>query len=138
MANFRRKKNKAKSKSGDSPQENMMDDLAALQEFRAKVAPELREMLLRGASSKEMVKKFEAHATARTITIAVFEPDSAKALAAAKDILDRSQGKAVEVKKLEHSMSDLSDKELDALLLSEKSDLDAIDADDDEDDQEVQ
>jgi hypothetical protein len=114
---------KKKKFTNNESMESTVDDVIAYQEFKEKIAPELRNMLINGASAKEMLKKYENYAVAKLLTIALSDKDSGKALAAVKDILDRSQGKAVETKKLEHTMNDLSDEELDALLLSEAEDV---------------
>lgn len=104
-------------------QEAATEEKLAFDEFKENIAPQLRKMLAGGASSKDIMRAFENYAAARTVTIALTEEDTGKALAAIKDIMDRTQGKAVERKKLEHSMADLSEHELDALLLAEEDDL---------------
>lgn len=102
--------------------ETQVDDLLAFERFRTEIAPELREMLLNGATTKQILKRFENYAAAKILTIALTEPDSSKALAAAKDILDRSHGKATETKKIEHTLASADEKEIDALIESELSD----------------
>lgn len=99
----------------------MLDELAMFQQWKAEILPEIRAMLLNGASTKDLLNKYSRHAAARIITTAITDPDSAKALTAAKDILDRIQGKATERKEITHAMSQLSDEQLDALLLTQIS-----------------
>lgn len=111
-----------------SKQEDVTDQVLAYERFRTEIAPELQEMLLRGASDKEILSKYKSYAAAKILSIALTEDDAGKALAAAKDILDRSSGKAVERKKVEHSMADMEERDLDALLASELEELDEIEA----------
>jgi hypothetical protein len=96
-----------------------IDDLIAFEEFQEEILPALRMALKEGKSAEEIYKMATAAAAARVVTIAVKEQDSSKALAAAKEILDRDGGKAVERKEVKHKYSELKDDELDALLLSE-------------------
>jgi hypothetical protein len=60
----------------------------------------------------------ESYAAARSISIALTETDSTKALSGVKEILDRSKGKAKERVDVEHRYSKLKDEEIDALLES--------------------
>jgi hypothetical protein len=108
-----RKKEYAKRK-----QERVLDKLAAFEEFEATVAPKLRQMLIDGATAEEVIDETAALAAARIATIAMTEMDSSKALAAAKDIIDRSKGKAVERRELSHKFDKLDDEALDALVIS--------------------
>jgi ribosomal protein L13 len=132
MGNFKRPKNKAKPNK-ESEQEENAARLMAFEKFEREIAPELREMLAKGASSKEMMKKFAPYAAARGISIALMEPDSSKAITMIKDIMDRTEGRATEVRKVEHSLKDMDDRELDALLRSEEADLAQMDSGEDDD-----
>ena len=127
MANYKRKK-KPPAKDQRTETENVADQLMAFERFRTEIAPELQQMLIKGATASEIFKKYENYAAARALSIAFTETDSGKAMSAIKDILDRTQGKAVERRKLEHSMANIDDKDLDALLASELDDLDALEA----------
>lgn len=102
--------------------EHTVDQLMAFERFRTEIAPELQEMLLKGATSKQILKKYDNYVAAKILTIALTEPDSSKALAACKDLMDRAGGKATETKKIEHSLQQTDDKELDALIKSEMAD----------------
>lgn len=108
-----RKKEYAKRK-----QERVLDKLAAYEEFRANLSPKLQRMILDGASAEDILEESAAYAAARIATIAATEQDSSKALAAAKDIIDRTKGKAVERKELSHKFDKLDDEALDALVIS--------------------
>lgn len=99
-----------------------LDQLARFEEFQEKILPWLQEALANGATAEEIYEKATNIAAARAVTIAATSSDQAKALAAVKDILDRTQGKAIERKKVTHTMEDLSDEELEALVLSQLDD----------------
>lgn len=105
-----------------------IDDLAEFQKFKEEVVYELRKDIYNGLSAEEMYAKYQSQAAARGITIAMTERDSSRAMAAVKDILDRSQGKAVERKDVRHRMENAKDEDIDALLLSK---LDELESDDD-------
>ena len=103
--------------------EDQLEDLELYMEFQSKIIPELRAMLLSGAKDKDILSQYTPQVAARLVTIALTDPDNTKALAAIKDLLDRTNGKATEHKKIDHQFSNLTDKELDALLKSELSDI---------------
>lgn len=107
------------------------DRLAAFEAFEADILPVLRRDMTSGKSAQELFEKYSAMAAARGITIALQEEDSGKALAAIKDILDRTQGKAKESKEIEHKLAKLPDKELDAFLLTQINEMES-DSDDEE------
>lgn len=96
-----------------------LDEKDALLELREALLPALREDLAKGLSTQDIMAKYEKFAIARTIQIVLTETDSAKALNAAKDLLDRVHGKAVEKKDIQHRLGRLPDKELQAVLASE-------------------
>jgi hypothetical protein len=73
-------------------------------------------------TAEELRNKYAALVQARVITEAVSD-ESARALTAAKDVLDRAHGKATEKKEITHRLQDLSDTELDALIMSEEAEL---------------
>jgi hypothetical protein len=108
---------------------NALDDLADYEEFKESLLPELREALKRGMKAEDITARFAALAAARLATIVAKEPDSTKAMAAAKDILDRSVGKAKERQEVTHKYSKLKDEELDSLLMSSIADTEAPDED---------
>lgn len=101
-----------------------LDELAAYEQYRTEILPELREALSRGATAEEISAKYAAVAAARVASIAAKEADSGKALAAAKDLLDRVQGKAKERTEVKHKFENLKDEQLDSLLLSQLGELD--------------
>lgn len=96
-----------------------LDDLAAFEEFQAELLPALRGAIQAGKTADDIYKMAEAMAAARAVTIAATEKDSGKALAAIREVLDRSKGKATERREIAHKYEKLKDEELDALILSE-------------------
>ena len=101
-----------------------LDRLRAFEEFEQLLLPQLRADLKAGLTADEIYKKYEHLAAARSVTIAMAEQDSAKALQAVKEIRDRATGKAIEKKEITHKLDKLPDDQLDALLLTELSDMD--------------
>jgi hypothetical protein len=96
-----------------------LDDLAAYETFQLDMPKELRRALIDKLPPDEIYKKFANVAAARIVQIIATEKDSGKALAAAREVLDRTFGKAIERKQVRHQFEELSDQELDAVLLSE-------------------
>ena len=105
----------------------LVADLHEFERFRKEVLPQLRSLVAKGADPEKILERFTPHAAAKLVTIALSEADSGKALTAIKDIMDRTKGKAVERKQVEHRFSKLSDEELDALLNSASEELEDLD-----------
>lgn len=95
-----------------------IDDLSAYEEFKATLLPKLRRAIQEGKTPDEVMKLVQAVAAARIATIAAFDPDNKTALTAARDLLDRTQGKAKETKQITHAMADAKDEDIDAVLLT--------------------
>lgn len=97
-----------------------LDDLAAFDSFSQEILPWLRDALKGGLTKEEIQKhpKIQAALVARQVSMALTDKDSGKALAAIKDLRDRDEGRAVERKKIEHSMEQAPDEALDARLKS--------------------
>ena len=100
-----------------------LDELAEFREYRSNILKKFQTMLKKGKSSEEILKLAQKIAAARLGTIAATEVDSSRALAAIKDLLDRTQGRAVETKKVEHKFEKLSDDDLDAVIASQMDKL---------------
>lgn len=101
-----------------------IDDLAEFQEFRTKLLPAIRTSLKDKQTPKEILELARSYAAARIALVMAMDPDNKTALAAAKDLLDRTEGKAIERKEFKHQLSQLKDEELDALLESKLKDVD--------------
>ena len=106
-----------------------MDELTAFEDFKETILPALQKAVREGVTADEIYQKFQSHAAARAVSIAMKEVDSSKALAAIKDILDRSGGKAAEKREITHKLERLPDEQLDALLLSKLQADEAEDTD---------
>lgn len=96
-----------------------LDDLTLHDDLMMGVLGGVKKDLASGLTSEEILTKYAALASARIVSIAATDADSGKALAAAKDVLDRTQGRAVERKQIDHRLSKLDEKQIDAILLSE-------------------
>lgn len=101
----------------------LIRDLTEFENFKATILPALRKDVQAGMKPKELREKYAALVQARVITAALVEPDNSKAANAAKDIIDRVEGKATERKEVTHKFKDMSDQELDAILKSEEAEL---------------
>lgn len=95
-----------------------LDRLALFEEFEKDILPQLKADLRRGLSASEIYAKYASMAAARQVSIALTDPQSSVAQAAAKDILDRDQGKAKEKVEITGKLQKMSDDDLDALLMS--------------------
>lgn len=96
-----------------------LDELALYDEMTIGVLSGIKKDLAQGLSAEQILEKYAPLAAARVTSIALTEADSGKALSAAKDILDRSKGKAVERKQITHHLERLDERQVDAILLSE-------------------
>lgn len=131
----RYKRHKRHTNVAEKRMENFLENLSEFQAFLKDVPMELRKAILNGDSPDALYQKFSHIAAVRAIQIAFSEPDSGKALAAAKEILDRSQGRATEKKEVRHKFDHMSEEELDAILVSEETQLlEELEDDDEEQD----
>lgn len=106
-----------------------IEDLALYDDMLQGVLGSVKKDLAAGLTGTEILAKYASLASARIISIAAMEADSGKALAAAKDILDRVHGKAKEVKDVTHRLAQVDEKQIDAILITE---LEALEIADDE------
>lgn len=127
-------KKRPRSNSTEQRMAANLDRLAAFEAFEESIAPALRAKVRAGAKPEEIYALVKAHLAARQVTIALTDADPAKALAAIKDIMDRTDGKPTERKEIEHRYSKLKDQELDSLLLSELEGVELDEGDSDADD----
>jgi hypothetical protein len=119
----RKRSERRTGNDAEMKQHALHESIKELEEFKATLLPALRKDLLAGMSEAQIQKKYAAYVQTRLVQIALMDEDSGRALAAAKDILDRTNGKATEKKEVLHRFKDLSDAELDAVLESEEQDL---------------
>jgi hypothetical protein len=102
---------------------DVLDELTFFQEFKAELLPDLRKLIAGGAPTKDILERARALATARLASLAALETDSRTALVAIKELMDRLDGKATERKEIKHSMEQLRDEELDALVMTAMKDV---------------
>jgi glucuronate isomerase len=103
-----------------------LDNLAEFEEFAEKILPAIRRDLTSGMTETQILEKYKALAAASVATLTTKLDTPAVALAAARDILDRTGGKAVERRQVEHRLGKLPEKELDAVIYTELEKLGAI------------
>lgn len=128
-------RNGAKPKSGgaatrrrtgdaaDTGMTSLVDALIEFEDFRSTILPAIKKDLKAGLSAADLRKKYAGLVQARQITTALTSEDEGRASAAAKDIMDRAEGKATERKEVTHKYAELKDEELDAILQSEEEEL---------------
>ncbi len=95
-----------------------LDDLSEFQDFKAEMLPKIRKQLQAGASTKDILNTARAVAVGRLAMIASMEGDSKTALAAIKELLERTDGKVTEKKEIAHHLAAMPTEELDALLIT--------------------
>lgn len=123
------KRKKRMTNHEDHMMTSRLDSLAEYETFMKDVPTELRQMILDGLDAVEIYDKADRLAAIRMVAIALTDKDSSRAIAAIKDIMDRKHGKATERKEVSHKFEGLSDEELDAILVSEISELDDVSVD---------
>lgn len=98
------------------------DDVDEFDKFRRQILPAIRLDLENGLSGADILQKYKAIAAARQVMVMVSKSD-ALASKAAKDVLDRADGKPVETQVRRHKYEDLSDEQLAALYKTKVQDL---------------
>lgn len=106
----------------EAKRDKLHRDLAQFDDYQTILAT-IRKDIKNGLTPKQLREKYAPLAQARVISDMLTNENAGMALAAAKDMLDRIEGKATEKKEVSHRFSDVSDKELDAILKSEEDDL---------------
>lgn len=95
-----------------------IQNIRDFEEYKDEILPKIRKMLAQGKKSDEIMKFAHAYVAARLVAVALTDPDAGKATTAAKEIFDRTDGKAVAKQETTHKFEKLKDEELDALLTS--------------------
>lgn len=88
-------------------------------EWKETIHPRIRADIKKGLDPKQLREKYSPLAEARKLMIALTSTNESSALAAIKDIQDRTEGKAKERIDMTHRLAQMPDDELDALILSE-------------------
>lgn len=105
-----------KGNTVDEEMARNLDMLSDYDQYAEDVAPILRKAVAEGWPPAKIFAHFQSYIAARAVTVALNEKDSGKALAAVKDLLDRSVGKAVDRQETTHRLEKLGDEDLDKLL----------------------
>lgn len=93
-----------------------VQQLQEFEEFKKSILPVTLADVQSGMTAPEILQKYQALAAARMASLLV---DPRQAYAASKEIMDRTMGKAVERKVVKHQYEDMSEQELDALILAQ-------------------
>jgi hypothetical protein len=104
-------------------QNRTYEGLAKYDEFAETVLPAMQADIKNGATAESLREKYHAIVQATLISTALRDPDSAKRLAAGKDVLDRQEGKAKERIETTHKMGKVKAEDLRALLLTKLADI---------------
>ncbi len=108
----------AKRNNVENIQIRTIQNIRDFEEYRDEILPKIRKMLKEGKKAEEIMQFAQSYAAARIVSVALCEEDVTKAMVAAKDVMDRTQGKAKERTETTHKFEKLNDNELDALLTS--------------------
>lgn len=111
---------KKKSRQGEYAARRMnrlADKLAAVEDYTENVPAALRRLLENKASPQDILEFAASLAAARMVT-ELGGTDAGRAITVAKDILDRTQGKAKETVTTTHKFDKLDDAQIDALIHS--------------------
>lgn len=110
----------------EATHENMtrtLDELASFEDFKEKILPAIREDVASGMTATQLREKWSAYVQACQLTDSVTAEKASERIAARKDILDRTEGKAMERKESTHRFEKLEDDQLDALLKSKMKEV---------------
>lgn len=116
------KRSRYSAAAGEHKQHKLHRDLAEFEDYQT-ILKTIRKDIKAGMTQKELAQKYAPLAQARVISEMLTTDNPQAALAAAKDLLDRVEGKATEKKEITHRFKDMADAELDAILESEEKDL---------------
>lgn len=100
-----------------------LDELMNFYEFWQTAPETVRAQVRAGQSADEILRAHSALAAARIVAIAATAENVTTALSASKDVIDRAQGRATEKKEITHKYENMTDEELNSLLLSHGEDL---------------
>ncbi len=123
---FPKRKSQPRTNRSENKTIELIDKIRKFADFEKTILPALQDDVKAGMGPKELRTKYASLVQARIISEALNNPDGGKALVAAADIINRSEGKATEKKEVTHRFDSLSDEELDAVLESETQDLEDL------------
>jgi hypothetical protein len=102
------------------------DELQLYEKWKSEILPALTADIANGLTPTQIIEKHKSILVARQLMRALSPEDTAVSAGAAKELLDRSEGKAVERKSVEHRLAALPDEQLDAVLSTKLRDLEAL------------
>ena len=97
---------------------DMLDRLSQFDWFEQTILPAIREDLQAGTPAEALRAKYQAVVQACLISTAIADSDPKNRIAASKDVLDRSEGKAKERVEQTHKFESLDEDQLTAILKS--------------------
>lgn len=103
--------------------------LQEFEQFKTAILPAVAEDLKRGLSAEDILRKYQAVAAAKMVSLI---PSEREGYAASRDILDRSLGKAIERKAIKHQFEELDERQLDAMIESKLKDIEGTVVGDDD------
>lgn len=112
----------------------LADKLAAVEDYHANVPAELRRLLENRATPDDILQFAASLAAARLVT-ELASSHAGTAMDAAKQILDRSQGKAIERIQQSHKFEKMDEQQIDALLISKLKEVGGSSAEEPSDEQ---
>jgi len=121
-----RKKRAANGQLGELKQTanaGLLDDLDQFEQYRKDVLKQIRDDLKRGLSADQIRDKYKPLVQARITTMALTSKDEKSALSAAKDIIDREDGRPTERKEITTHFDKMPDEQIQATLETELKDL---------------
>ena len=107
-------------------QEVIVDELKEFDKWRSEFLPLIRKDMLSQLPAQEILKKYKRIAAARLV-MELVNPVARTAVSAAKDIMDRTEGRAKETVEHTHKYDNMSDSEITSHLKSLRQDVDIID-----------
>lgn len=122
----RKTKKNLTSYAAEMKASTLHQQIIAFEDYTTHILPAIKQDLKAGLTPKQLREKYAALVQARTISDAILTQNEGHAASVSKDILDRVEGKATEKKEVTHRFSEMSDKELDAVLKSEEEELKAM------------
>lgn len=103
-----------------------LDQLAAYQNYRDNVSPYIQRALEEGWSHEKILASFTELAAAKLVQLAL-NGTGKEQMSALKELLDRTQGRPVEKLEVKGKLEQLSEKELDSLLMTKLAKLEGED-----------
>ena len=101
----------------------LLEQLARFEWFQETIMPALQEDIREGKKAEDLREKYSSLIQAALISTALMDRDAGKRTAAAKDILDRQEGKAKERAEHTHRFEELSEEQLASLLKTRLAEL---------------